>query len=91
MPKGSWFALLDEFESGFYESGALKNAFFDMKFEFIRRIEGINDLLAWNVEIRETLIKDVLQFIEIMPLLKKEGYQVHEESSCLVLPGLGKQ
>ena len=37
--KGRGLVLLDEFESGFYESGALKNAFFDMKFEFIRRLK----------------------------------------------------
>ena len=42
------------------------------------------------MEIRETLIKDVLQFIEIMPLLKKEGYQVHEESILSGPPGTGK-
>ena len=88
--KGRGLQLLDEFESGFYESGALKNAFFDMKFEFIRRIEGINDLLAWNVEIRETLIKDVLQFIEIMPLLKKRGLPSSRGIILSGPPGTGK-
>jgi len=88
--KGRGLQLLDEFESGFYESGPLKNAFFDMKFEFIRRIEGINDLLAWNVDIRDTLVKDVLKFIQIMPLLEKRGLPSSRGIILSGPPGTGK-
>jgi hypothetical protein len=88
--KGRGLQLLDECESSFYGRGPLKNAFFDMNFEFIRRIEGINELLAWNVEIRDTLIKDVLKFIEIMPLLKKRGLPSSRGIILSGPPGTGK-
>ena len=50
--KGRGLELLDDLESDFLLNG-LKNSFFDMKYNFIERVQGISELLAWNNEIRK--------------------------------------
>jgi ATP-dependent 26S proteasome regulatory subunit len=68
----------------------LKNAFFDMQFNFIKRSETVDDLLAWNTDVRKQLDKDVIEFLNVMPILRKNGLP---NSRGIILsgpPGTGK-
>ena len=82
--------MIYDLENGFYQSGPLKNAFFDMSFEFLERDERVSDLIAWNDDIQEQLNKDVIQFLTIIPDLKARGLP---NSRGIILsgpPGTGK-
>ena len=75
--KGRGLELLEELETSFYTTGALKNAFFDMEFNFINRSDTVEHLIAWNDEVKDQLDKDVLQFLKVMPILRqKEAFQI---------------
>ena len=50
--EGRGLELLQRLEDGFYARGVLKNAFFDMQYNFISRNEMIDTLIAWNDDIK---------------------------------------
>ena len=88
--KGRGLELLEELETSFYTTGALKNAFFDMEFNFINRSDTVEHLIAWNDEVKDQLDKDVLQFLKVMPILRQKGLP---NSRGIILsgpPGTGK-
>ena len=88
--EGRGLELIEELEASFYAEGVLKNAFFDMQFNFIKRSETVNDLLAWDTDVRRQLDKDVIEFLNIMPILRKNGLP---NSRGIILsgpPGTGK-
>ena len=57
----------------FYESGPLNGGFFDLQYNFLKRHQKTNELMAWNPHIKKTLERDVLNFIKVMPILKENG------------------
>ena len=64
--------------------------YFDMEYNFISRNEMVNELLAWNDEIKQPLNKDVIQFLKVMPILREKGLP---NSRGIILsgpPGTGK-
>ena len=82
--------FIAEFEADFYLNGPLKNAFFDMDFNFIDRDKNINELVAWDKDIRNTLKRDLIDFQDVMPILAKRGLP---NSRGIILsgpPGTGK-
>ena len=88
--EGRGLELIEELEASFYSEGVLKNAFFDMQFNFIKRSETVDDLLAWNTDVRKQLDKDVIEFLNVMPILRKNGLP---NSRGIILsgpPGTGK-
>jgi ATP-dependent 26S proteasome regulatory subunit len=88
--EGRGLELIEELEASFYAEGVLKNAFFDMQFNFIKRSETVDDLLAWNTDVRKQLDKDVIEFLNVMPILRKNGLP---NSRGIILsgpPGTGK-
>ena len=88
--EGRGLELLQRLEDGFYARGVLKNAFFDMQYNFISRNEMIDTLIAWNDDIKHQLDKDVIEFLKIMPILKQKGLP---NSRGIILsgpPGTGK-
>ena len=88
--EGRGLELIEELEASFYAEGILKNAFFDMQFNFIKRSETVNDLIAWNADVRKQLDKDVIEFLKVMPILRKNGLP---NSRGIILsgpPGTGK-
>ena len=88
--EGKALQLLEQLEEGFYQNGPLKNAFFDMEYNFISRNEVVDELLAWNDEIKQQLNKDVIQFLKVMPILREKGLP---NSRGIILsgpPGTGK-
>ena len=87
--EGRGLELIEELEASFYAEGVLKNAFFDMQFNFIKRSETVNQLLAWNTDVRKQLDKDVIEFLNVMPILRKNGLP-NSASSCQGPPGTGK-
>ena len=88
--EGKALELLEQLEEGFYQNGPLKNAFFDMEYNFISRNEMIDKLLAWNDDIKQQLSKDVIEFLKVMPILREKGLP---NSRGIILsgpPGTGK-
>jgi adenylate kinase family enzyme len=82
--------FIAELEADFYLNGPLKNAFFDMDFNFIDRDKNINELVAWDKDIRNTLKRDLIDFQDVMPILAKRGLP---NSRGIILsgpPGTGK-
>ena len=90
IKEGRGLELIEELEASFYAEGILKNAFFDMQFNFIKRSETVNDLIAWNADVRKQLDKDVIEFLKVMPILRNNGLP---NSRGIILsgpPGTGK-
>ena len=82
--------FIAELEADFYLNGPLKKAFFDMDFNFIDRDKNINELVAWDKDIRNTLKRDLIDFQDVMPILAKRGLP---NSRGIILsgpPGTGK-
>ena len=61
--EGRGVELIDELEDDFYANGPLNGAFFDMQYNFMKRSDMVDELLAWNPSIRKQLEKDVLGFL----------------------------
>lgn len=88
--KGRGMEILNDIMDGFYSNGPLKNAFFDMDFRFLSRINHDNELLAWNPEIEDKLNRDLVNFVKLMPMLNQKGLP---NSRGIILsgpPGTGK-
>ena len=88
--EGRALELIDELEDDFYANGPLNGAFFDIDYNFMKRSEMVDELLAWNPKIRNQLQKDVLDFLKLMPILYERGLP---NSRGIILsgpPGTGK-
>ena len=88
--EGRGVELLDELEDDFYANGPLNGAFFDMSYNFMKRSEMVDELLAWNPSIRSQLKKDVLDFLRLMPILGKRGLPNSRGIILSGAPGTGK-
>jgi hypothetical protein len=88
--EGRGLELLDELEDDFYLNGPLNGAFFDMNFNFLKRSEMVDELLAWNPSIRSQLQKDVLDFLRLMPILGERGLPNSRGIILSGAPGTGK-
>jgi len=88
--EGRGLELLDELEDDFYVNGPLNGAFFDMDYNFIKRSEMVDELLAWNPNIRQQLQKDVLDFLKVMPILGERGLPNSRGIILSGAPGTGK-
>ncbi len=88
--EGRGIELIQELVADFYKNGPLKGAFFDMKFNFIERSKNVEKLLAWNPTIKQQLERDVIQFLEIMPILNENGLPNSRGIILAGPPGTGK-
>jgi cell division protease FtsH len=88
--EGRGLELLDELEEDFYANGPLNGAFFDMSYNFMKRSEMVDELLAWNPSIRKQLRKDVLDFLRLMPILSERGLPNSRGIILSGAPGTGK-
>ena len=88
--EGRGIELIQELVADFYKNGPLKGAFFDMKFNFIERSKNVEKLLAWNPSIEQQLERDVIQFLDIMPILNKNGLPNSRGIILAGPPGTGK-
>mgnify|MGYP006148675115 CR=1 FL=1 len=88
--EGRGVALLDELEDDFYANGPLNGAFFDMSYNFMKRSDMVDELLAWNPRIRSQLKKDVLDFLRLMPILSERGLPNSRGIILSGAPGTGK-
>jgi len=88
--EGRGLELIDELEDDFYANGLLNGAFFDMDYNFMKRSEMVDELLAWNPAIRKQLQKDVLDFLKLMPILQERGLPNSRGIILSGAPGTGK-
>ena len=88
--EGRGLEIIEELMNSFYESGPLNGGFFDIQYNFLKRHQKTNELMAWNPDIKKALERDVLNFIKVMPILKENGLP---NSRGIILsgpPGTGK-
>ena len=88
--EGRGLEIIEELMDSFYESGPLNGGFFDLQYNFLKRHQKTNELMAWNPHIKTALERDVLNFIKVMPILKENGLP---NSRGIILsgpPGTGK-
>ena len=83
-------SFLDSLEEDFYQNGPLKGAFFDLKYNFIERDANIDDLLAWDPAVKQTLWNDIITFQKAMPKLKELGLANSRGVILAGPPGTGK-
>ena len=88
--EGRGVDLIDELEDDFYTNGPLNGAFFDMSYNFMKRSDMVDELLAWNPRIRMQLKKDVLDFLRLMPILSERGLPNSRGIILSGAPGTGK-
>tara|TARA_B100000700_G_scaffold32238_1_gene30839 strand:- start:961 stop:2484 length:1524 start_codon:yes stop_codon:yes gene_type:complete len=88
--EGRGLELIDELEDDFYANGPLNGAFFDMQYNFMKRSDMVDELLAWNPNIRKQLKKDVLDFLRLMPILGQRGLPNSRGIILSGAPGTGK-
>ena len=88
--EGRGLELLDELEDDFYANGLLNGAFIDMNYNFLKRSDMVDELLAWNPSIRSQLKKDVLDFLRVMPILRERGLPNSRGIILSGAPGTGK-
>ncbi len=86
----SFDTFLDGLEEDFYQNGPLKGAFFDLKYNFIERDANIDDLLAWDPAVKQTLWNDIITFQKAMPKLKELGLANSRGVILAGPPGTGK-
>ena len=87
---GRGLEIIEELMDSFYENGPLNGGFFDIQYNFLKRHQKTNELMAWNPDIKKALERDVLNFIKVMPILKENGLP---NSRGIILsgpPGTGK-
>ena len=82
--------LITQIESDFYQNGALKGAFFDLRFNFITRDKDIDELIAWDEDVKEALWKDIISFQKVMPKLRECGVPNSRGVILAGPPGTGK-
>lgn len=82
--------LIGNIESDFYQYGSLKGAFFDLRYNFITRDKGIDELIAWDEKVKETLWNDIIGFQKAMPKLRECGVPNSRGVILAGPPGTGK-
>ena len=82
--------LIDQLDDDFYISGPLKGEFFDIRYNFIDRDPSIEDLIAWDDDIKTMLWKDVITFQKAMPTLLQRGIPNSRGIILAGPPGTGK-
>ncbi len=82
--------LITQVESDFYQNGVLKGAFFDLRFNFIARDKDIDELIAWDEDVKEALWKDIISFQKAMPKLRECGVPNSRGVILAGPPGTGK-
>jgi len=82
--------LISDVEADFYQKGVLKGAFFDLQYNFITRDKQIDDLIAWDEDVKEALWRDIISFQKAMPKLRASGVPNSRGVILAGPPGTGK-
>ena len=82
--------IIDEVDDDFYVNGPLNGEFFDIRYNFIDRDKSIEDLIAWDEEVKQLLWKDIVMFQQAMPALLERGIPNSRGIILAGPPGTGK-
>lgn len=84
------FQFLDALEHEFFTRGPLKGRFFDIDYQFIEKDSTVNDLIAWNEDVKTQLQRNVIDFHSSMPKLEALGLNTSRGIILAGPPGTGK-
>ena len=82
--------IIDEMDDDFYVNGPLNGEFFDIRYNFIDRDKSIEELIAWDEEVKQLLWKDIVMFQKAMPALLERGIPNSRGIILAGPPGTGK-
>ena len=82
--------MIDDFLADFFKRGPLKGQFFDIDYNFMDRNPAVNDLLVWDSDVKQILEREIVQYFDIMPSLKKMGMPTSRGLILSGPPGTGK-
>lgn len=82
--------IIDEVNDDFYVNGPLNGEFFDIRYNFIVRDKSIEELIAWDEEVKQLLWKDIVMFQQAMPALLERGIPNSRGIILAGPPGTGK-
>jgi len=82
--------IIDEVNDDFYVNGPLNGEFFDIRYNFIDRDKSIEELIAWDEEVKQLLWKDIVMFQQAMPALLERGIPNSRGIILAGPPGTGK-
>ena len=84
------FQFLDALEHEFFTRGPLKGRFFDIDYQFIEKDSTVDDLIAWNEDVKTQLQRNVIDFYSAMPKLEALGLNTSRGIILAGPPGTGK-
>ena len=84
------FQTIEDLEEAFFQRGPLKGRFFDLDFNFIEKDTKVENLIAWDTDVKAELKRNVIDFYKAMPKLEALGLNSSRASSLLDLRGREK-
>lgn len=82
--------IISKMDQDFYLNGPLNGQFFDLRYNFIDRDPSIEELIAWDENIKQLLWNDIISFQKAMPVLLERGIPNSRGIILAGPPGTGK-
>ena len=84
------FQTIEDLEEAFFQRGPLKGRFFDLDFNFIEKDTNVENLIAWDTDVKAELKRNVIDFFKAMPKLEALGLNSSRGIILAGPPGTGK-
>ena len=84
------FQTIEDLEEAFFQRGPLKGRFFDLDFNFIEKDTKVENLIAWDTDVKAELKRNVIDFYRAMPKLEALGLNSSRGIILAGPPGTGK-
>ena len=84
------FQTIEDLEEAFFQRGPLKGRFFDLDFNFIEKDAKVENLIAWDTDVKAELKRNVIDFYRAMPKLEALGLNSSRGIILAGPPGTGK-
>ena len=84
------FQTIEDLEEAFFQRGPLKGRFFDLDFNFIEKDAKVENLIAWDTDVKAELKRNVIDFYKAMPKLEALGLNSSRGIILAGPPGTGK-
>jgi len=88
--KDAHSTIISKMDEDFYVNGPLNGQFFDLRYNYIDRDLAIEELIAWDENIKQLLWNDIINFQKAMPVLLERGIPNSRGIILAGPPGTGK-